>query len=118
MKFHLQSGNKEPIYHQIVVQAEHALHEGSLKAGEQIPSMNELAAQLDISRETVKKAYGILVDKGAIVPKQGKGFYAADVESPSARSQVLLFLTSSPFISKSCTMPWQSGWGMPLRLPS
>ena len=90
MKFHLQSGNKDPIYHQIVVQAEHALHEGSLKAGEQIPSMNELAAQLDISRETVKKAYGILVDKGAIVPKQGKGFYAADVESPSARSQVLV----------------------------
>ena len=90
MKFYIDTTAKESIYRQLVVQIEHAIHSGTLKAGAQIPSMNELAAQLNISRETVKKAYGILVEKGVIVPKQGKGFYAADLETADARLQVLV----------------------------
>lgn len=89
MRFKIDTTGKEPIYRQLVTQVERSLHNGSLQAGQQIPSMNELAAQLDISRETVKKAYGILVDKNLIVPKQGKGFYAADLET-AGRPQVLV----------------------------
>ena len=89
MKFQIDTTSKEAIYKQLVALVERALHDGHLEAGKQIPSMNELAAQLDISRETVKKAYGILVDRGLIVPKQGKGFYAADLQS-SGHPQVLV----------------------------
>ena len=89
MNFSLHSGGKEPIYKQLVSQVEHALREGSLQSGEQLPSMNELAARLDISRETAKKAYNILVERGAIVPKHGKGFYAANVQQ-DVRPQVLV----------------------------
>lgn len=89
MKFNINTTSKESIYKQLVTQVERALHEGSLRAGEHLPSMNLLADQMDISRETVKKAYGILVDKGLIVPKHGKGFYAADLLS-SGRPQVLV----------------------------
>ena len=89
MIFKIDTTGKEPIYRQLVTQVERSLHDGRLQAGEQIPSMNELAAELDISRETVKKAYGILVDKNLIVPKQGKGFYAADLQS-AGRPQVLV----------------------------
>ena len=89
MRFTIDSDSKEAIYRQLVSQVEQALHSGKLKAGEQIPSMNELAAQLNISRETVKKAYGILVKKGLIQPKQGKGFYTADVNA-SAHPRVLV----------------------------
>ena len=85
----IDSTGKEPIYKQLVIQVERALHDGRLQAGEQIPSMNELAAQLAISRETVKKAYGILVDRNLIVPQQGKGFYAADLQA-AGRPQVLV----------------------------
>ncbi len=53
--------------------------------------MNELAAELDISRETVKKAYGILVEKGLIIPKHGKGFYAADLQA-AGHPQVLVII--------------------------
>ena len=73
MKFKIDSTGKEPIYKQLVTQVERALHDGNIQAGEQSPSMNELATQLDISKETVKKAYGILVEKGLVAPKQGKG---------------------------------------------
>ena len=91
MKFKIDTTGKEPIYKQLVTQVERSLHDGRLQAGEQIPSMNELAAQLDISKETVKKASGILVDKNLIVPKQGKGFYAADLQAVG-RPQVLVIL--------------------------
>lgn len=89
MKFNINTSSKDSIYKQLVTQVERALHEGSLRAGEHLPSMNLLAAQMDISRETVKKAYGILVEKGLIVPKHGKGFYAADLQS-SGHPQVLV----------------------------
>ena len=91
MVFKIDSAGKDPIYKQLVSQVEHALHNGRLQPGEHIPSMNELAGQLDISRETVKKAYGILVEKGLIVPKHGKGFYAADIQS-AGHLQVLVII--------------------------
>ena len=89
MTFKIDGGDKEPIYKQLVMQIKRSLHDGSLPAGEQIPSMNDLAAKLGISRETVKKAYGILVENGLIVPRHGKGFYAADLEK-GGRPQVLV----------------------------
>ena len=91
MRFVINPDNKEAIYRQLVLQVDQALHSGKLKAGEQIPSMNELAAQLAISRETVKKAYGILVKKGLIHPKQGKGFYTADVNASTHPRVLVLF---------------------------
>ena len=89
MKFRIDAAGKEPLYKQLVTQVERSLREGRLPAGQQIPSMNDLAVQLGISKETVKKAYGILVEKGQIVPKHGKGFYAADLQS-SGRPQILV----------------------------
>lgn len=89
MIFKIDSAGKEPIYKQLVSQVERALHNGHLQAGQQVPSMNELAVQLGISKETVKKAYGILVDKGFIIPRQGKGFYASDIHA-RGRLQILV----------------------------
>lgn len=91
MKFRIQENEKESIYKQLVNQVERALHDGVLKAGELLPSMNELAADLGISRETVKKAYGILTGKGAIIPRHGKGFYAADVNSDTRPKILVIF---------------------------
>ena len=91
MTFKIDVNGKESIYKQLVTQVERALHDGRLRAGEQVPSMNELAAELDISRETVKKAYGILVEKNLIVPKHGKGFYAADLEAVGRPRVLVVF---------------------------
>ena len=91
MVFKINSTGSEAIYKQLVSQVERALHNGHLQPGEHIPSMNELAAQLNISRETVKKAYGHLVEKGMIIPKQGKGFYAADLQA-NGHPQVLVII--------------------------
>ena len=89
MTFRLDSSGTEPIYKSLVSQTDTAIHDGSLRAGEMLPSMNELAARLNISRETVKKAYGILTERGLIVPRHGKGFYVADLSS-NQRPEVLV----------------------------
>ena len=89
MKLVLSSNGSEAIYKQIVAQVESSLRDGSLKPGEMLPSMNELALRLGISKETVKKAYKILTDKGIVTPRQGKGFFASDI-SVDVRPQVLV----------------------------
>ena len=91
MRFRIDANGKDPIYKQLVSLVEKAVHEGKLKAGEQLPSMNDLASELDISRETAKKAYGILTEKGVIIPRHGRGFYISDPDNGS-RLQILFIL--------------------------
>ncbi len=87
----LETGSKVPIYKQLVEQFEDAIRSGKLKPGEQIPSMNDFAVQLGISKETVKKTYGILREKGLLVPQQGKGFYVAEASEASKPRVLVLF---------------------------
>ena len=87
----LETESKAPIYKQLVEQFEDAIRSGKLKPGEQIPSMNDFAAQLGISKETVKKTYGILREKGLLVPQQGKGFYVAEASEASKPRVLVLF---------------------------
>lgn len=82
--------DKLPIYKQLLEQFESAIRSGNLLPGEQIPSINDFAVQLGISKETVKKTYGILSEKGLLIPQQGKGFYVAELcESSKPRILVL-----------------------------
>ena len=83
--------SKAPLYKQITDYIERSVHDGSLTAGKLLPSMNELAAELGISKETVKKAYGYLSGKGIIEPKQGKGFYVADQNARTHLQVLLIF---------------------------
>lgn len=76
----IDTASKTPIYKQLVEQFEDAIRSGRLKAGEQLASMNDFSAQIGISKETVKKTYGILREKGLIIPQQGKGFYVAELD--------------------------------------
>lgn len=87
----LETGSKAPIYKQLVEQFEDAIRSGKLLPGEQIPSMNDFAAQLEISKETVKKIYGILREKGLLIPQQGKGFYVAEASAATKPKVLVLF---------------------------
>lgn len=87
----LDTGNKSPIYKQLVEQFEDAIRSGKLQPGEQVPSMNDFAMQMGISKETVKKTYGILREKGLLIPQQGKGFYVAEASEISKPRVLVLF---------------------------
>ena len=70
-----------PIYKQIIQKIQHKIDVGDYSAGDYLPSMNELADELKISKETVKKAYSILREKRVIESVHGKGFYVTDENS-------------------------------------
>lgn len=91
MKINVDTGSNTPIYRQIVDYVSSSIIESRARAGELLPSMNELAAELGISKETVKKAYAILRDHGYIEAKQGKGFYIAPRKSGRKMKVLVLF---------------------------
>lgn len=91
VQINIDTSSKSPIYKQLVEQFEDAIRSGKLVPGEQIPSMNDFAMKMGISKETVKKTYGILREKGLLVPQQGKGFYVADISSDSRPKVLVLF---------------------------
>lgn len=64
------------IYEEIASQ----IQEGSLKAGSLLPSENELTAQYETSRETIRKALKMLSEEGYIHKVQGKGSIVLDVK--------------------------------------
>lgn len=66
-----------PVYKQLIASIEDAIRTGEFRAGDLLPSMNDLSTRLGISKETVKKAYALLRDRGVIEAMQGKGFYVA-----------------------------------------
>lgn len=80
-----------PVYKQVISQIEQKIISGEYVPGYQLPSMNELAAELEISKETIKKAYSIMRDKGIIEPRQGKGFYVRGIDDKRPLKILLLF---------------------------
>ncbi|MFA6397108.1 MAG: GntR family transcriptional regulator [Sulfurimonas sp.] len=74
-KIKIDLGSQMPVYKQLIQEVQNLVKAGEYRDGDFIPSMNELANELQISKETVKKAYSILRDKGIIESSHGKGFY-------------------------------------------
>lgn len=89
--FKLDQSGGVPVYKQLIRQFESLIKSGSLKSGELVPSMNELSQELDISKETVKKAYSILRDRGYLEPHQGKGFYIKETDGTKRTTVLILF---------------------------
>lgn len=75
MLISLDYQSRTPIYEQIVLEIERFVALGILKPEEQIPPIRELATELGINPNTVKKAYSILESKGVIVSLSTKGTF-------------------------------------------
>lgn len=80
-----------PVYKQIIGRITALIQEEAYRAGDLIPSMNELTDQLQISKETIKKSYDILRKRGLIKAIQGKGFFVAEQNEGRKLRILLLF---------------------------
>ncbi len=78
MNINIDYSKREPIYEQIVKEVERLISLDILKKGDQILSIRELAYNLGINPNTVKKAYDILENNGLIVSKSTKGTFISD----------------------------------------
>ena len=68
-----------PIWRQIEEGVRHLVACGSLAAGTGVPSVRDLARELQVNPATVSKAYQRLTDAGVLAVKRGDGTYVADV---------------------------------------
>ncbi len=81
-----------PLYLQLKRSIEDAVHRGAIKPGDALPSERDLAARVEVSRVTVRKAVQHLVREGMLVQRHGSGTYVAP--QPSRVEQSLSQLTS------------------------
>ena len=75
MTITISSSSGDPIYLQIVSQIKSQILDGTLAAGEALPSMRNLATELRISFMTTKRAYEELERDGFIESFTGKGSF-------------------------------------------
>ncbi len=91
IRLELDSNSRTPVYKQIMNALEAAIKSGECKSGEQLPSMNELSALLDVSKETVKKAYFLLRNRGLLDSTQGKGYFISEQDRNRKMRVLVLF---------------------------
>ena len=66
-----------PVWIQIKNRIAYLIGSGSFAEGEQLPTVRGLAAELDISYNTVNRAYMDLEREGYIATRKGRGTFAA-----------------------------------------
>ena len=76
-----------PMYLQIMEQIRARIAAGDWPAGKELPSIRALAAALNVSVITIKRAYLDLENEGVIVTRHGKGSFVADVNGLAGELQ-------------------------------
>lgn len=61
----------EPVFSQLITQIRAAVKSGELKPGTPLPTIRQLAADLQINPNTVAKAYGLL-ERDAVIETRGR----------------------------------------------
>ncbi len=67
-----------PVYRQLIDQVRAALASGTLRAGDQLPTVRQLAVDLAINPNTVMRAYRELELGGLLETHQGTGTFISD----------------------------------------
>jgi GntR family transcriptional regulator len=83
--FVLSHADGRPMYLQIIEQIRQRIAVGDWPAGEQLPSIRQLATDLGVSVITVKRAYFELEREGVIATQHGKGSVVGDGADVGAR---------------------------------
>ncbi|GAF22005.1 transcriptional regulator, GntR family [Bacillus sp. JCM 19047] len=68
----------QPIFRQLTVRIANEIVGGVLKEGDQVPSTNEFAKQLQINPATAAKGINLLVDQKILYKKRGIGMFVAE----------------------------------------
>ena len=69
--FSIHTGSAEPIYRQLIEHVRRRVASGQIKAGDEIPSVRELAQQLAVHPMTISKAYSQLEAEGLLERRRG-----------------------------------------------
>lgn len=101
MDFKLDPKSGVPFYRQIIDQIRYGVASGSLKVGEQLPTVRALAVELKVNLNTVSKAYRELEIQSVLESQQGTGTFigSVNVRVTKEERQNKLAIICSEFLS-------------------
>jgi GntR family transcriptional regulator len=75
MFFKINPTSGQSLYLQLMQQIRHAVENGALRDGDQLPGIRTLAQELVVSPNTIAKAYSELEHEGLLELRQGSGAF-------------------------------------------
>jgi GntR family transcriptional regulator len=105
-RFTLDLRSGVPVYRQIIDQVRAGMASGSLIAGDQLPTVRQLAVDLEINPNTVARAYHELELGGLLETHQGTGSFisAQKIKRPDAERERQLAQIVSDCVSRAGAM--------------
>ena len=101
MKYKLDLRSNEALYLQLARQIRSSLSKGELIAGDQLPTVRQLAQETGVNFNTVSRAYRVLEGEGFVITRQGRGTFVWKIPSreniENAQKQNLEILTRRYF---------------------
>ncbi|WP_242035241.1 PLP-dependent aminotransferase family protein [Mesobacillus harenae] len=79
LTFFIDKTLPEPMYIQLYSSFKRTIETGDIPSGSKLPSIRQLSAQLNISRNTVEAAYQQLLAEGYLISKPKSGLFTADM---------------------------------------
>ena len=95
MQYEINPSATVPIYRQIVDQVERLIAGGSLRPGDELPSVRSVAALHAVNPMTVSKAYSLLEGLGLVQRVRGQGMVVAARTAGYTKAQRLALLRPS-----------------------
>ena len=83
-QFEVHPSSGVPIYRQIMDQVRAMIASGRLEPGDLLPSVRQMAAELEINMMTVSKAWTKLEAEGLLERVRGRGMIVREVESTAS----------------------------------
>lgn len=80
MRINIDNNSSLPNYLQIIYQIKEMILNGSLKPDDQLPSIRQLAKDLNIAIITIKRAYEELEKEHIVYTVSGKGVYINNID--------------------------------------
>jgi len=92
-----------PVFRQIIDQVQAGIAAGSLKCGDQLPTVRQVAVDLAINPNTVLRAYREMEIRGIVDTQQGTGTFIASrkIEQSKAERERTLAQLTSEFVSRA-----------------
>lgn len=102
-EFALDLHSGVPVYRQLIDQVRSRIASGTLRAGDQLPTVRQLAVDLAINPNTVMRAYRELELGGMLETHQGTGTFISDkkVEKKSAERDRQLGQMAGEFAARA-----------------
>jgi GntR family transcriptional regulator len=76
--FRLDARSGVPVYRQLIDQIQGGIASGALASGDQIPTVRQVAVDLEINPNTVLRAYRELEIRGVLETQQGTGTFISN----------------------------------------